>query len=526
MARSAMFSLVMALVMAVAMTRAPTAAASHVPCANLLTVALPDTTIKSADEVRASPFTPPGSPAMANLPAFCRVVAVTKPAVNFEVWLPLGEWNGKFHGVGNGANAGSISYGAMAAALRRGYATASTDTGHATTNARDAEWAVGHPELLVDFAYRAIHVTTENAKRLVQSFYSQPASHSYFASCSTGGRQAMMEAQKFPEDYDGVIAGDPAANWTRFQTGGHLWAVLALNKDPESYIPASKLPLIERATTAACDSLDGVTDGLLDDPRNCLFDPQTLACNAGQDPSSCLTAKQVKAVKDIWSGPRNSSGALVYPGYMPGAEASGGWSAYMTGTGPMSGNHWDQSANVLRYMIFENPKWDFRTFDYDKDLAFAEARLGKMFDAFDPDLARFRQRGGKLILYHGWNDASISPLNTIHYFESVVSFFQGKQSREQADKSVREFARLYMVPGMLHCSGGPGPNNFDMLTELENWVEKKQPPERVIATHTTKGVVDRTRPLCVYPKVARYSGRGSIDEAANFSCEVPGKSTK
>lgn len=511
-----------ALLFATVFAPQPMSAVPHESCASLASVALPGTTITLAQEIAGPSFAPPGSAAMGDLPAFCRVTAVTRPAVKFELWLPLESWNGKFQGVGNGANAGSISYAAMAGALKRGYATASTDTGHATSNGRDGSWAVGHPELVIDFGYRALHVTTDNAKKIAQAFYRQSPSHSYFNSCSTGGRQALMEAQRFPEDYDGIIAGDPAANWTHFQTGGHLWIVLALNKDPESYIPASKLPLLEGAVNAACDGIDGIVDGVLDDPRKCKFDPQVLVCKAGQQPDSCLTAKQAKAVKDIWSGVRNSTGKEIYPAYMPGAEAAGGWSAYMTGTGPRTGNHWEQSDNVLKYMVFENPQWDFRTFDYDKDVPFADAKLGKILDAFSPDLTRFRQRGGKLISYHGWNDASISPLNSINYFESVVSFLQGKQSRRQAEERVQEFFRLFMVPGMLHCGGGPGPNSFDMLSALESWVEKQQAPEQVIASHSTRGVQDRTRPLCVYPKVAVYSGRGSTNDAANFACAAAG----
>ena len=477
--------------------------------------------ITSASEVAGPSFTPPGSQTINGLPGFCRVAAVAKPAVHFEVWLPLADWNGKFQGVGNGANAGSIGYPAMATALKRGYATASTDTGHATTNARDASWAMGHPELVIDFGYRAIHVTAENAKSLVQSFYRQAPIHSYFQSCSTGGRQALMEAQRFPDDYDGIIAGDPAANWTRFQTGGHLWIALALNKDPQSYIPASKLRLLGDAVNTACDALDGIKDGVLDDPRRCTFDPQTLSCGAGEDAVLCLTPKQVKAVKDIWSGPRTSSGAQVYPPYMPGAEAApGGWNAYMIGSGPLSGNHWEQSDNVLRYMVFGNPAWNFRTFNFDTDLEPALVTLGPTLDAFDPDLSRFRQRGGKLLLYHGWSDPSISPLNTIHYYENVVSARQGTRTRQQAEAETQEFARLFMVPGMLHCAGGPGPNTFDMLTALEGWVEGKQAPERILASHSTGGVQDRTRPLCVYPKVAVYTGRGSTDDAENFVCRV------
>jgi feruloyl esterase len=510
-----------ALLLTAVLASGPIRAEPQESCARLASIALPDTTIKSVAEVAGPSFAPAGSPALNNLPAFCRVAGVTKPAVNFEVWLPLASWNGKFQGVGNGANAGSISYAAMATALRRRYATAGTDTGHATRNARDATWAVGHPELMLDFGYRALHVTTDNAKIIVQTFYRHPATHSYFVSCSTGGRQGLMEAQRFPEDYDGIVAGDPAANWSHFQTGGHLWIALALNKDPESYIPASKLRLLGDAVNTACDGLDGIVDGVLDDPRKCKFDPQVLACREGQDPTSCLTAKQVKAVKDIWAGPRNSSGELVYPGYMPGAEAAGGWAAYMTGTGPQTGNHWEQADNVLKYMVFENPKWDFRTFDFDKDVNFAHEKLGRILDAFDPDLTRFRQHGVKLILYHGWSDPSISPLNTINYYERVVSFLRGKQSPQQAEKSAQEFIRLFMVPGMLHCSGGPGPDTFDMVSALENWVEKGRAPESVIASHSTNGVKDRTRPLCVYPQIAVHTGRGSTDDAANFTCRVP-----
>ena len=510
-----------ALVVASSLAAVPLNAPRPGSCGDLRTLSLPDTTITMSEEVTGPSFRPPGAGALSELPAFCRVAAVTKPAVKFEVWLPLQAWNGKFQGVGNGANAGSIAYPAMAAALRRGYATASTDTGHATTNARDASWAPGHPELVVDFAHRAIHVTADNAKNIVRKFYGEPAARSYFMACSTGGRQALTEAQRYPDDYDGIIAGAPAANWTRFQTGGHLAVVLALNKDPQSYLPAAKLQMLGDAVNAACDGLDGIKDGVLDDPRQCTFDPATLVCKNGEDSPSCLTARQARAVKDIWTGARNASGAQVYPGYMPGAEAAGGWASYMTGTGPLTGNHWEQAENVLKYFVFENPKWDFRTFDFDRDVAFAEAKLGKMFDAFDPDLTRFRARGGKLLMYHGWNDPSISPLNTINYYEKVVSFLQKNGNRQQAEHEAASFIRLFMAPGMLHCGGGPGPNNFDMLTALDDWIEKGRAPEAITASHSTNGVVDRTRPLCAYPNVAVYTGRESTDDAVNFVCRAP-----
>jgi Tannase and feruloyl esterase len=497
------------------------AAPAHIACASLTAMKLPDTTITSAEEVTGGTLTPRGSK-LTDLPAFCRVVAVTQPAVKFEVWLPLDTWNGKFQGVGNGANAGAISYAAMVTALKRGYATASTDTGHQTENARDGEWAVGHPELVVDFGYRAIHVTAENGKKIVDKFYSAPAKHSYFVACSTGGRQALMEAQRFPEDYDGIIAGAPAANWSRFQTGGHMWVANALNKDPESYVPVAKLKTLGDVVNAACDKLDGIGDGIIADPRKCTFDAKMLQCPGGKDDAACLTPKQVKAVNDVWSGSHTSRGELIYPGYMRGAEASpGGWNAYMSGTGPLSGNHWEQASNVLKYLIFENPNWDYRSFDVEKDAAFAEKKLGKTLDAFDPDLTRFRNHGGRLLLYHGWNDPSISPLNTINYYEKVIATVKKNGGAQDAEARTQEFARLFMVPGMMHCGGGPGPTSFDMVAALEQWVEQKQPPERINASHTTNGAVDRTRPLCVYPKVASYSGSGSTDDAANFVCKAP-----
>jgi feruloyl esterase len=435
------------------------------------------------------------------------------------VWLPITGWNGKFQGVGNGANAGSISYDAMATALRRGYAVASTDTGHATTNGRDARWAMGHPELLVDFAYRGLHITTEHAKAIVRAFYGKAPERSYYVGCSTGGRQGLMEAQRFPDDYDGLIAGAPAANWTRFQTGGHLWVVLSLNKDPESYVPPSKLPIIEKAVNAACDAADGIEDGVLDDPRRCTFDARALTCKAGDDASTCLTPKQATAVNSVWNGPRNSRGELIYPPYMRGAESAGGWRTYSTGAGPLTGSHWEQAENVMKYMVFENPAWDFRTFDYDRDVAFTDKKLADTMNAFDPDLSRLRKRGGKLLLYHGWNDPSISPQNTVNYYESAVSTWRRQEGA--AAGPTPDFIRLFMVPGMLHCSGGPGPDTFDALGALERWVERGEAPNVLTASKLANGTVTRTRPLCAYPAVAVYRGQGSTDSADNFTCRAP-----
>ena len=264
--------------------------AAPISCSALQSLQLPDTKIESATEVAGPSFTPPDATgALANLPGFCRVVGVTKPAIRFEVWLPTTTWNGKFQGVGNGGTAGVISYSALAAGIRRGYATASTDTGHVSRDSADSEWALKRPDLVADFGHRGLHVMTENGKKVTSSFYDAPPKLSYYVGCSKGGQQGLMEAQRYPNDYDGLVAGAPANNATRSYLGGHLWPALATLKDPDSYIPAAKVPLITRGVTAACDGLDGVTDGVIADPRKCTFDAETLACRAGQDPATCFT---------------------------------------------------------------------------------------------------------------------------------------------------------------------------------------------------------------------------------------------
>lgn len=495
-------------------------------CATLSALRLPDTTVVSADVVSGPSFSPPGSPPgsapLGGLPAFCRVTAVTKPAINFEVWLPSANWNGKFQGVGNGGMAGSISYAAMATALKRGYAVASTDTGHVSKGSFDASWALGRPDLIADFGHRGLHLTTVNGKTITQLFYNRPPQHAYYVGCSKGGQQGLMEAQRYPEDYDGIIAGDPANNWTRFYAGAHLWYWLATTKDPQSYIPASKIPLLTDAVNAACDSLDGVKDGVLEDPRACAFDAATLACGPGQDPATCFTSQQVRAVQDIWRGARSSSGDVIYPGLAPGGEAGpGGWAAWTTGTAPSTGTHALAADGFFKNMVFDNPSWDFRTFNYDTDVPLAVKKVGPLLDAVDTNLGPLQRRGARLLVYHGWSDPDISPLNTITYYESVASAIQGTRSRDEGLTATQAFFRLFMVPGMQHCSGGPGPSTFDMLTALEDWVEKGKAPDTIPASHVVAGAVVRTRRLCLYPAVAVYTGRGSTDDAANFTCGAP-----
>jgi len=498
-------------------------------CERLSDLKLENTTITAAQSVAAGSFTPPTGTSVPykETPAFCRVTGIIKPTsdseIKFEVWLPASGWNGKFQGVGNGGFAGSISHTGLGGALARGYAAASTDTGH---TGGDAGWALGHPEKITDYGYRAVHEMTEKAKLIIRAFYGASPKHSYFSSCSNGGRQALMEAQRYPNDYDGIIAGAPANYFTHILTG-FAWNLQATLSDPASNIPATKLKAIEAAALAACDARDGVTDGVIDNPAECRFDPTVLLCK-GDESDACLTEKQVAALKKIYSGPRNSKGEQIIPGFLPGGETGpGGWASWITGTAANRGAQFFFATQTFANMIYNNPAWDFKTFNLDKDAKLADEKLALSLNATDPNLKAFRARGGKLILYHGWSDAALPPLNTIDYFQSVEA--------KLGQRDARSFLRLYMVPGMQHCGGGPGPNSFgafvsstqadahrDMSAALERWVEEDIAPDQIIASKRQgldpKSPVTRTRPLCPYPQVARYKGSGSTDEAVNFVC--------
>jgi feruloyl esterase len=487
--------------------------ASAATCESLRSLSLPNVTVTQAVVVGAGQFSPPGPggavvPAAAKLPGFCRVAATMTPTrdsdIKIEVWMPGQDWNGKFLGVGNGGWAGSINYPVMADALGRGYAVASTDTGH-SGNAGDASFALGHPEKLIDFGYRAVHEMTAAAKAFVRAFYDAAPSFSYWNGCSTGGKQGLTEAQRFPADYDGIIAGAPANNWTRLMTG-LLWAGRATLSDPESRIPAEKFAVLNRASLHACDAQDGVADGVIENPRSCRFDPQVVKCKEG-DGADCLTAAQVDAAKKIYGPATNPrTGEELFPGLPPGSEPGWGPAAGGPAPFPIPDSH-------FKYVVFEDPKWDFRTLDFDRDVARAEHVDNGTLTAISPDLNAFIKRGGRLLLYHGWNDQLISAQNSVNYYESVRSTVGAALT----DTAVR----LFMAPGMTHCSGGPGPNQADWLAALEQWVERGDAPTRIIASRSANGVVDRTRPLCAYPQVAQYSGQGSTDDAANFSCVAP-----
>ena len=506
------------------------------PCESLAQLALPDTKITLAQSVAAGTFNPPPAPnpmpgppaSYKDLPAFCRVVAEVSPttdsAIKLEVWLPASDWNGKYQGKGNGGFAGMIGYPALGAAIKRGYATAGTDTGHA---GGDAAWALGHPEKVKDFGYRGLHEMTLKAKAIIEAFYGDHPQHSYFASCSDGGREALMEAQRFPQDYDGILAGAPANFWTHLLVGA-MWVNQAITLDQASYIPAGKLPAIGAAVLAACNAQDGVADGILNDPRQCDFDPATLLCKEA-DSKSCLTAPQVAALKKIYAGPRDSAGHQLFPGYVPGAEEEpGGWSLWITGPAPGHSLLFFFGTQYFTDMVYEQAAWDYKTFNIDQATKLADSKTGRALNATDPNLKPFRERGGKLILYHGWGDAAIPAPNTIDYYNSVVATMGGGN----ADS----FMRLFMVPGMQHCGGGPGPNSFgqgansppfdsehNIYTALEQWVEKGVAPSKITATKYVndsdpKQGVKMTRPLYPYPQVAKYKGSGDTNDAANFMC--------
>ena len=480
-------------------------AASLASCESLQALSLPDTTIVSAALVPAGPFQPPttlgpgAAPKPLTVPAACRVVGRVTPAINFEVWMPVADWNGKFQAVGGGGFAGVISYGAIATALARGYATASTDTGHATPG---GSWALGHPELVTDFAFRAIHEMTVKAKAIISAFYGNGPRLSYFAGCSTGGRQGLMEAQRFPNDYDGIVAGAPANFWTHLDAG-LLWRGAATLKDPAAHLSTGKLAVLNKAALAACDARDGAADGLIENPQACHFDPGTLLC-PGAESEACLTAPQLEAARKIYGpalNPRTKQ--ELFPGMPPGSEQT--WTAASGGPQPFQ-----IPVETQKYLVKGDANWDWKTFDFDTDVAATDAKLAALMNATDPNLAAFKSRGGKLIMYHGWNDQLIQAGNSINYYSSV--------SKTMGVKETDDFLRLFMAPGMLHCAGGPGPNTFDSVGALEQWVEKGTKPATLVASHTTGGAVDRTRPLCPYPQVAVYKGSGSLDEAANFAC--------
>jgi len=488
-------------------------AAPAAACADMTRLTLPDTTINSATTV----------PTAGPVPEYCKVLGTVEGAIRFEVSLPVTAWNGKFSFAGGGGYNGSIP--TLAHLLARGYAAAGTDTGH---QGSDMMWALDSRAKL-NYGHRATHLVTERAKEIVRAYYGQDEQRSYWVGCSNGGKMGLMEIQRYPDDYDAALIGNFVIDRSALSMS-YAWNAQALAPAP---IAPAKTKAIATATLAACDAQDGLVDGLIDQPDKCTFDPKSLMCptsTSGSGGEDCLTPAQVTALEKIWEGPRNSAGEQLFPGFPPGYEYD--YPRYITGTGRLSSygsSQWRFQDTFMRFFAFGPEFLAVAEFDFDKHPAQLKVAAEHQ-DAANPNLSAFKARGGKLIMYHGWADHSITPLRTIKYYQDV---------RQEHGGSTDEFVRLFMVPGLHHCTGGPGPNNFggrgqfvakddaenDIVIALDRWVEQGIAPDRLIATKFVnddpqQGVA-RTRPLCRYPQVARWTGSGSIDDAANFVCANP-----
>jgi feruloyl esterase len=464
---------------------------------------------------------------------FCRVVGTVTPTsdshIGFEVWLPpAGQWNGKFQGEGSGGSAGAISTGAMLVALNAGYATMSTDNGHITDTAQknggsEQTWALGHPEKMLDFAFRAMHLSTIAGKAVTRDFYGRSAGQAYFVGCSQGGHHALMEASRYPADYDGIVAGAPAWHWAN-QMVNATWNSQAALKDP-SAITAESVAILHNAVIAACDKLDGLEDGIISDARRCHFDPASLLCKPGSAPGTCLTQPQIDAANRIYQGVHKSDGTALFQGFARGSELK--WPQMWASKTP-GGSSWD----FWRYSVFQNPQFRNIDFDFDRDAdrGLSTVRAGmRVADIYNvkPDLSAFRARGGKLIIYHGWADEQVTPYASLDFYAHMVA--------EQNQDGTDAFLRMFMLPGISHCSGGPGAGNIggatpalshdpehDVVAALDAWVVKHRAPAQLIAAHLDDNKkVDRTRPLCPFPQEARYKGTGDSNDAGSFICAVP-----
>ena len=498
------------------------AAGTSTNCDSVRTMGTPQTIVMSAEVVPAGVFVPPPQPPPAGgpppaaagrgrgraagapppppepIPQHCRVKLTLKPTsdsnIYSELWMPTENWNGKLLVVGNGGFAGSIQgYGDMQVALRLGYATAATDTGHNVNDGPNGMFALGHPEKIVDFAYRALHDTTVESKRLIKTMYSRNVQMSYYKGCSTGGREGVMAAQRFPDDYDGIIAGALANRHIHMHTAGSARAIV-LARNPDMAISPEKAQMVTDAVMNKCDTLH---EGFLNNPRQCTFDFPSLLCK-GAESNACLTPGQLKAVDMFYGGLKNSKGEVIFAGQTLG--------------NPLTPQRSSQTVNVIdtvRIWAFQNADYDWHTWDLDRDMPIIDQKIG-FVDATDPDLKKFKAHGGKLLLYAGWADTTITPINTVEYYSSVV--------KKMGANETKDFTKLFMVPGMAHCRGGDGPDTFDTIGTLEKWREKGVTPATIAATNRNSGL---SRPLCAFPQYAKYSGTGDLKDAANWTCTAP-----
>jgi len=497
-------------------------------CDQLAQSAFKDTNFKIVSHNSAGKFTAPDGKEFSATPAFCRVAATLKPTadsnIDIEVWLPSNDWNGRYIGLGNGGFAGSIDYVSLIAGIKRGYAVAHTDMGTARADAGGGAISLaGHPEKIIDWGHRSTHLMTLIAKDLVGQYYSKSNYKSYFMGCSTGGGQGIHEAQRYPSDYDGILVGAPANNRVATHTS-LMWSGAAPRVTPEAGLPFDKILLLHKSVVAACDPSDGVVDGIISRPELCDFNPNILQCVGGDD-GACLSASQTDTVRRLYQGPINkNTGESIFAGQAKGSEL--GWLVFTYPIPPSGQVLYDD----LFYWVF-GPSFSWRNFDYGGDFVAAQNVLSSNVDATSPDLASFKNLGGKIILYQGLADQLIPPGQVVRYLDAV----------SKGTGQVSDFMRLFNVPGMTHCAGGSAPNIFgqnldissipgnpevDILSALERWVESGVAPEKVLASQYTdndlsKGNVVRTRPLCVYPKIARYTGHGDTNSAESFTCENP-----
>jgi feruloyl esterase len=491
----------------------PSAAGAAASCESLAAQALPNTKIDMAKSVPPGNLTVPGTNGKPTvhgaLPAFCRIAATVRPSsdsdIKIEVWLPM-NWNGKFQAVGNGGWSGSISYDALVAGLRAGYATASTDAGH---QGQTGEFALGHPEKLTDYSWRAHHEMTLKGKALTAAYYGSGPRQSYFNGCSSGARQALKEVTLYPNEYDGVVAGDPANHRAERNTW-QMASALAISKIPGGTLSANDVKTIHDGVVKACDAVDGVKDGLIENPRACKFDVAALTCKAGQT-TACLTPAQVKSSRILLSPGKLANGQEYQPGLEISSEV-GTYGARLPGWSMWTASDEEPApADNFKFIVYKDAKWGWRSFDAEKALPAAQ-KANAIETAEAADLAKFLQRGGKIVFYHGWADPSVAPQATMNYVEAV----------KKVTPTAADSVRLFMVPGMGHCRGGEGvTDQFDAVAALDTWVTQKKAPQQILARHMEGGRVVRTRPLCPFPQAASYKGTGSTDDAANFTCKAP-----
>lgn len=520
-----------ALVTAVVASSAAITEANAANCESLRSLRLPNTVIDGAQTIPAGSYQPPGSQAtFADLPSFCRVTGTVSPvpgsSIRIEVWLPTKTWNGRYQQSGNHGFTGVLYWSEMVRQLRRGYATGVTDDGHTAGPGFDVSWAFGYPQRIVDLAYRAVHELAVKSKLVINAYYGKSARYAYFNGCSDGGREGMKEAQMFPEDFDGIIAGGAAQYWTHAATEQLVMSINLKNAGIQGTHGAAILTLAQNAATAACDAKDGVVDGLIGNPQKCKWDPATLVCKAGQDPGSCITPAQALALKENIEPVRDpQTGRYIFSGMTRGSEFDQIRFGYNQGLAPFG---------IGNYRIALNaPTWDGSMLDLHTNLPILDRVLGSV-NAIDPDLTAFKRAGGKLIQWHGWDDAASTPGWTVKYYNEVVD-----ETGNGRLAKVQDFYRLFMLPGVGHCGSGPGPDNIgaenqtaysqdprhDIVSALEAWVERGKAPDFLIATkyvnNDSMQGVQMQRPICVYPAEAVYDGRGDTNDAKNFSCSDP-----